>query len=238
MQPFSCSLAGHADCGACGTSLALTGSGSELRSACPRLASEGLGRVSCATMSAKNASAKVGLRQKAQLMSASEIERTFVRLAHEIVEKNDGIDGLGLVGIRRRGVPMAERLGKLIQRIEGVAIPVGTLDITFYRDDLSTVGPKPVVQKPNIGFSIEDKNIILIDDVLYTGRTTRAALDALFSQGRPRKVQLLVLIDRGHRELPIEAAFVGRTVQTTTNEVIEVKLSEIDGAEKVLLMEK
>lgn len=189
-------------------------------------------------MSAKNASAKVGLRQKAQLMSASEIERTFVRLAHEIVEKNDGIDGLGLVGIRRRGVPMAERLGRLIERIEGVPVPVGSLDITFYRDDLSTVGPKPVVQKPNIGFVIEDKNIILIDDVLYTGRTTRAALDALFSQGRPRKVQLLVLIDRGHRELPIEAAFVGRTVQTTSNEVIEVKLSEIDGAEKVLLMEK
>ena len=189
-------------------------------------------------MSAKNASAKMALRQKAQLMSASEIERTFVRLAHEIVEKHDGIEGLGLVGIRRRGVPMAERLGKLIERIEGVPVPVGTLDITFYRDDLSTVGPKPVVQKPNIGFPIEDKNIILIDDVLYTGRTTRAALDALFSQGRPRKVQLLVLIDRGHRELPIEAAFVGRTVQTTSNEVIEVKLSEIDGAEKVLLMEK
>jgi len=171
-------------------------------------------------------------------MSASEIERTLIRVAHEIVEKNDGVNGLGLVGVRRRGVPLAERLGKLIGRIEGVRVPVGKLDISFYRDDLSTLGPKPVVQESEIGFSIKDKNIVLVDDVLFTGRTVRAALDALFSHGRPRLVQLCVLIDRGHRELPIEAAFVGRSVQTTMNEVIEVKLTEIDGAEKVLLMEK
>lgn len=171
-------------------------------------------------------------------MSASEIERTLVRLAHEIVERNSGVDGLGLVGIRRRGVPLAERLGKFIERIENVKVPVGTLDISFYRDDLSTVGPKPVVQKSKIGFPIQERNIVLVDDVLFTGRTTRSALDALFDQGRPRQVQLCVLIDRGHRELPIEAAFVGRTVQTTMNEVIEVKLSEVDDAEKVLLMEK
>jgi pyrimidine operon attenuation protein/uracil phosphoribosyltransferase len=190
------------------------------------------------TMNSKTSARKAGLRQKAQLMSASEIERTLVRLAYEIVEKNGGIDGLGLVGIRRRGVPLAERLGKIITRIENSKVPVGTLDITFYRDDLSTLGPKPVVQEKEIGFPIEDKSIVLVDDVLFTGRTTRAALDALFSHGRPRQVQLCVLIDRGHRELPVEASFVGRNVQTTMSEVIEVKLTEIDNAEKVLLMEK
>ena len=171
-------------------------------------------------------------------MSASEMQRTVVRLAHEIVEKNDGVKGLGLIGIRRRGVPLAERLGKLMGRIESTNIPTGSLDITFYRDDLSTLGPKPVVHKSDIGFDIQDKDIILVDDVLFTGRTIRAALDALFSHGRPRHVQLCVLIDRGHRELPIEAAFVGRTVPTTMHEVIEVKLNEIDGMEKVLLVEK
>ncbi|HYA23978.1 MAG TPA: bifunctional pyr operon transcriptional regulator/uracil phosphoribosyltransferase PyrR [Terriglobales bacterium] len=178
------------------------------------------------------------LKEKAQLMSASEIERTLVRLVHEIIEKNNGAADLGVVGIRRRGVFLAQRLGQMIQRIEKTPVPVGTLDISLYRDDLSTVGPKPVVQKIEIGFPITDKNIVLVDDVLYTGRTTRAALDALFDQGRPRQVQLCVLIDRGHRELPIEATFIGRKVQTTPQEIIEVKLRELDSMEKVLLVER
>jgi pyrimidine operon attenuation protein/uracil phosphoribosyltransferase len=178
------------------------------------------------------------LREKAQLMSASEIERTLVRLAHEIIEKNNGAKDIGLVGIRRRGVFIAQRLGEMISRIEKSPVPVGTLDITLYRDDLSTLGPKPVVQKGEVGFPITGKDIVLVDDVLYTGRTTRAALDALFSQGRPRRVRLCVLIDRGHRELPIEASFVGRKIQTTDREIIEVQLREVDGAEKVLLVEK
>lgn len=187
---------------------------------------------------ATSMSPKPGLRQKAQLMSASEIERTLLRIAHEIVEKNGGIDGLVLIGIKRRGVPLANRLGALIERIEGVPVPRGVLDISFYRDDLSTLGPKPVVQLADIGVAIEDRNVILVDDVLFTGRTTRAALDALFHHGRPRKVRLCVLIDRGHRELPVEASFVGRAVPTTMNEVIEVKLAEIDDSDRVLLMEK
>ena len=188
-------------------------------------------------MQTENVAQEGGLRQKAQLLSASDVERSLVRLAYQVVEEN-GVANLGLIGIRRRGVPMAQRLSKIIEGMEKQAVPVGTLDITFYRDDLSTVGPRPVVKELELGFPIQDMNIVLVDDVLYTGRTIRAALDALFSQGRPRRVQLCVLIDRGHRELPIEAAFIGRKVQTTDNEVIEVKLTEIDGMEKVLLMEK
>src|ERR1700746_2134326 len=189
-------------------------------------------------MATKSSAPKSGLRQKAQLMSSSEIERTLVRLAHEIIEKNGGSDDLGLVGIRRRGVPIAERLAKFIGRVEKKPVPVGTLDITFYRDDLSTLGPRPVVQKSDIGIDIADKIIVLTDAVLFPGRPIRAALDALFDHGRPRRVQLCVLIDRGHRELPIEAAFIGRTVQTTDTEIIEVKLSEVDNEEQVLLVER
>ncbi len=189
-------------------------------------------------MTARASSRQSSLREKAQLMSASEIERTLVRLAHEIIEKNDGAADLGLVGIRRRGVFLAQRLGAMIQRIEKTPVPVGSLDITLYRDDLSTLGPKPVVQKSEIGIPITGKNIILVDDVLYTGRTTRAAMDALFSHGRPKRVQLCVLIDRGHRELPVEAQFVGRRVQTTLDEIIEVQLRELDEAERVLLVER
>ncbi len=180
----------------------------------------------------------VKLRQKSQLMSGSEIERTLVRLAYQIFEKNSGVKNMGLVGIKRRGVPLSERLATLISGIDKSTVPVGTLDITLYRDDLSTVGPKPVFNKGDLGFDITGMDIVLVDDVLYTGRTTRAALDALFDHGRPRQVQLCVLIDRGHRELPIEANFVGRTIATSDEEIVEVKLQEIDGAEKVLLVER
>jgi len=170
-------------------------------------------------------------------MSASEIERTLVRLAHEIVERNDGAANIGLVGIKRRGVPLAERLGKIIEKIEKAPVDTGVLDISFYRDDLSTAGPRPVVEKGELGFDVTGRDIILMDDVLYTGRTIRAALDALFDYGRPKSVQLLVLIDRGHRELPIEARYIGRTVPTSGREIIEVKLREIDNDEQVLLVE-
>jgi len=190
-------------------------------------------------------------------MSASEVERTLIRLAHEILEKNNGVEDLALVGIRRRGVPLAERLAKIIRRIEKKPVLLGTLDITLSRDDLSldertlderpldgrtfdqrTSDARPVVRKTELEIPITDKSVVLVDDVLYTGRTTRAAMDALFRSGRPKRLQLCVLIDRGHRELPIEAAFVGRTVQTTESQSIEVKLREVDDAEKVLLMER
>ncbi len=180
----------------------------------------------------------VNLRDKIQLLSASEIERTLVRLAHEMVEKNNGVQNLALVGIRRRGIPIAQRLAAILERIEKTPVPVGTLDITLYRDDLSTIGSKPEVKPKALERDIVGKDVVLVDDVLYTGRTIRAALDALFDCGRPRKVQLLVLIDRGHRELPIEATFVGRRVQTTQQEVIEVKLEETDQTEKVMLVER
>jgi len=189
-------------------------------------------------MNSRTSGRPVEVHQKAQLMSASEVERTLIRLAHEILEKNNGVEDLALVGIRRRGVPLAERLAKIIQRIEKKPVLLGTLDITLYRDDLSTLDSKPVVQKTELEIPITGKSVVLVDDVLYTGRTTRAAMDALFHAGRPRRLQLCVLIDRGHRELPIEAAFIGRTVQTTENQIIEVKLREVDDAEKVLLMEK
>jgi pyrimidine operon attenuation protein/uracil phosphoribosyltransferase len=177
-------------------------------------------------------------REKAQLMSASEIDRTLVRLAHEILERTKDLDELAFIGIRRRGVPLAQRLAAKIEALEERKVPVGILDINLYRDDLSTVGIKPVVNGTEIPFSVQGKDIILTDDVLYTGRTTRAALDALFDHGRPARIALLALIDRGHRELPIEAKFIGRVVQTTDDEIIEVKFQEIDGMERVVLVER
>jgi pyrimidine operon attenuation protein/uracil phosphoribosyltransferase len=188
-------------------------------------------------MTQANPSSSPSLRQKGRIMSASEIERTLVRLAHEIIEKNNGSHNLGLVGIKRRGVPLAERLAALIGGIEKRSIDTGVLDINYYRDDLSTRDIRPVVNPGAIGFDVVGRNIILVDDVLYTGRTVRAALDALFDHGRPQRVRLAVLIDRGHRELPIEATFIGRHVQTTEQEIVEVKLREVDQDEQVILVE-
>lgn len=178
------------------------------------------------------------VREKKQLMSASEIDRTLVRLAHEVLEKTTDVKQLAFVGIKRRGVPLAERLAAKIESLEKVKIPVGILDINLYRDDLSMVAERPVLNARQIDFPVVGKDIVLMDDVLYTGRTIRSALDALFDHGRPARVQLLVLIDRGHRELPIEARYVGRMVQTSANEIIEVKFQEVDGQEKVLLVER
>ena len=178
------------------------------------------------------------IREKGQLMSAAEIDRTLMRLAHEIVERNSGIDQVALVGIRRRGVPLAERLAARIEQAEKKKVPVATIDVTLYRDDLSTVAPQPVVKTKDLGVAVDGRTLILVDDVLYTGRTIRASMNALFSYGRPARVHLCVLIDRGWRELPIEANYVGRNVQTAANEIIEVRLREIDSEERVLLVEK
>ncbi len=166
------------------------------------------------------------------------MDRTLVRLAHEVLEKTTDLDKLAFVGIRRRGVPLAERLARKIEELEKRKIPVGILDISLYRDDLSTIADRPVLNTTEIPFPVTGMDVILMDDVLYTGRTVRAAMDALFHHGRPARVQLLVLIDRGHRELPIEARYVGRMVQTSDNEIIEVKFQEIDQIEKVMLVER
>jgi pyrimidine operon attenuation protein/uracil phosphoribosyltransferase len=180
----------------------------------------------------------LAVREKAQLMSASEIDRTLVRLAHELLEKTEDLDKLALLGIRRRGVPLAQRLARKVEAIEKRALLVGSLDISLYRDDLSVVASQPVVNSTDIPFSITGLDVVLVDDVLYTGRTARAALNALFDHGRPSRVQLLALIDRGHRELPIDARYVGRVVQTTRNEIVEVRLKEVDSEERVVLVEK
>jgi pyrimidine operon attenuation protein/uracil phosphoribosyltransferase len=170
-------------------------------------------------------------------MDADRIGRTLTRIAHEIVERNKGADDLALVGIRTRGVPIAKRLGRMIREITGQDVPTGALDITLYRDDLmrNAVGPQPLVRKTEIQFSIDNRKILLVDDVLYTGRTTRAALDALIDYGRPKAIQLIVLVDRGHRELPIKADYVGKNLPTSPEESVQVRLLEIDGEDEVVL---
>jgi pyrimidine operon attenuation protein / uracil phosphoribosyltransferase len=176
--------------------------------------------------------------EKTQLMTATEIDRTVQRLAHEIVEKSGGTSNLALIGIRRRGVPLAKRIAQAMRGIDGVDVPVGILDITLYRDDLSKVAAQPVLQSSDIPFAVDDKDLVVVDDVLYTGRTIRAAMNGLFDLGRPKRVRLCVLIERGHRELPVEASFVGRAVQTSDAEIIEVRLNEIDQEERVMLVER
>jgi pyrimidine operon attenuation protein / uracil phosphoribosyltransferase len=176
------------------------------------------------------------VREKKQLMSASEIDRTLVRLAHEVLEKTTDLGRLAFVGIKRRGVPLAQRLAAKILALERLKIPVGILDISLYRDDLSTIAERPVLNARQIDFPVVGKDIVLMDDVLYTGRTIRSALDALFDHGRPARVQLLVLNDRGHRELPIEARNIWRMVQTSDNEINEENFQETDGQQKVLLV--
>ena len=174
------------------------------------------------------------------VMDADRIGRTLTRIAHEIVERNEGVDGLALVGIRTRGVHIARRLARSLKDITGDDVPTGALDITLYRDDLMrhAVGPQPLVRRTEIAFSIDDRTILLVDDVLYTGRTTRAALDALIDFGRPKAIQLVVLVDRGHRELPIRADYVGKNLPTSREESVQVRLQESDGLDEVVLQEE
>lgn len=176
--------------------------------------------------------------EKRQLLSAEEINRTLQRLAHEIIEKSEGAKDLALIGIRRRGVTLADRLVKDIRIFSKVDVPMGILDISLYRDDLSTIGTHPSLQGTEIDFPVDNRDLVVVDDVLYTGRTIRAAMNGLFDLGRPRRIRLCVLIDRGHRELPVEATFVGRNVQTSDSEIVEVRLQEMDGEERVVLVDR
>ncbi|QIB28126.1 bifunctional pyr operon transcriptional regulator/uracil phosphoribosyltransferase PyrR [Caloranaerobacter azorensis] len=178
------------------------------------------------------------MKTKAVIMDEKAMIRATTRIAHEIIERNKGVEDLVLVGIKTRGIPFAKRLAKKIYEIEGKEVPVLTLDITLYRDDLTEIDVNPVVGATEFEIDITDKIVVLVDDVLYTGRTVRAALDALVDKGRPKKVQLAVLIDRGHRELPIRPDFVGKNVPTSKLEVVSVKFKEVDDVNKVLIVER
>ncbi|HBX23830.1 MAG TPA: bifunctional pyr operon transcriptional regulator/uracil phosphoribosyltransferase PyrR [Desulfotomaculum sp.] len=177
-------------------------------------------------------------KQKARIMDSDGIRRVITRIAHEIIERNKGTGDLVLIGIRRRGVPLARRLADKIKEIEGSLVPVGVLDITLYRDDLTTMGHQPIVRQTEVTFSIDGKRVVLVDDVLFTGRTIRAALDAIIDLGRPRYIQLAALVDRGHRELPIRADYVGKNVPTSRREEVAVRLTETDEIDEVVIMEK
>jgi len=178
------------------------------------------------------------MHEKSKIMDKIGIQKTLIRIAHEILERNKGAKDLVIVGIMKRGAYLAKRLAKAIEDIEAVSVPVGTLDITLYRDDLSLISEKPVVQKTDLMYDITGKKVILVDDVLYTGRTVRAALTELIDFGRPQFIQLCVLIDRGFRELPIRADFVGKNIPTSQKESVEVRLEECDGVDEVVIMEQ
>ena len=177
-------------------------------------------------------------KPKAQLLNEEAMHRALKRMSHQILEQNEGADGLVFLGIRRRGVPLAKELARNIKEIEGSEVPVGELDITLYRDDLSETDPAPTVSNSKIDFPVKDRKVILVDDVIFTGRTVRAAMDAVSELGRPASIQLAVLIDRGHRELPIRADYVGKNVPTSRNEIISVQMTEFDGKMCVDLYEK
>lgn len=175
---------------------------------------------------------------KAQIMDEIGMSRAIIRIAHEIIERNRGVQDVVLIGIKRRGVPLASRIAEEIFKIENIRLNVGMLDISLYRDDLNPLSDQPVVTSTSIDFDIKDRTVILVDDVLYTGRTVRAALDAIMDIGRPRTIQLAILIDRGHRELPIRADYVGKNVPTSSSEVVHVNMEEVDGENKVVIIEE
>ena len=178
------------------------------------------------------------MKEKSKILDKEALSRSLMRIAHEILEKNKGAQGLCLIGIRNRGAYLAKRLGACIESIDRNGVPVGILDITLYRDDLTLIAEQPVVRKTEIDFDITDKAVVLVDDVLYSGRTIRAALDALIDFGRPGSIQLAVLVDRGHRELPIRADYVGKNIPTAKDEQVEVRLMETDGIDEVVVVEK
>ncbi len=178
------------------------------------------------------------MKEKARVLDKDTLNRSLLRIAHEILEKNKGTKDLCLIGIRNRGAYLAQRLRGCIEKIDQVKVAVGILDITLYRDDLTLIAARPVVHKTEIDFDITGKNVVLVDDVLYTGRTVRAALDALIDFGRPKSIQLAVVVDRGHRELPIRADYAGKNIPTAQNETVEVRLEETDGKDEVVIVEK
>lgn len=178
------------------------------------------------------------MKLKAQIMDEAAMGRALKRISHEIAERNKGVENVVLVGIKRRGEPLAQQINKNLAAIEGLSVPCGSIDIGFYRDDLSTLAENPLIRRTELPFSVTNRDVVLVDDVLYTGRTARAALEAVLSCGRPRSIQLAVLVDRGHRELPIRADFVGKNLPTSHSELVEVRLPEYDGETGVFLLEK